>query len=151
MCSKFRFLLPALVLCSLAYGGVTPDKSELEKARKKFPDADAIFLKKITHTTITDEKGELNVNSDFDEEIYYPTEQSDFYRKYAVYHSFFEEVNDLKATTLSYADGKYKEVKVEHFTTEDNVDANVFYDDLKEVNFVFPAVTAGSVGKLTYT
>jgi hypothetical protein len=31
------------------------------------------------------------------------------------------------------------------------VDANVFYDDLKEVNFTFPAVTPGAIGYLSYT
>ena len=128
-----------------------PDKDEMDRARKVFPNADAVFLHKNMHTNIEIEKGELVVSSDVDEEIYFVTEQSDIYSKYAVYHSYFTDISNLNAVTLSNNGGKYKEMKVEHFTTADNVDANVFYDDLKEVNFIFPGATPGSAGKISYT
>ena len=144
-------LLLLVVLCfQIGIRAGVPDKAELQHAHKAFPDADAVFLKRNTHTVIEQSKDGLTVHNDVEEEIYFPTAQSDLYRKYAVYHSYFVDVNDLKASTFSYSDGKYKELKVEHFTTEDNVSANVFYDDLKEVNFVFPGVTQGSIGRVNY-
>lgn len=128
-----------------------PSKTELQRAKAVFPDADAMFLKKNTHTIIKEGKDGLVIHSDVEEEIYFATQQSDPYRKYAVYHSYFVDVADLKAHTYANTDGKYKELKVEHFTTEDNLSANVFYDDLKEINFVFPGVTQGSVAEVSYT
>jgi len=109
------------------------------------------FLHKNMHTNIEIEKGELVVTSDMDEEIYFITDKSDAYSKYAVYHSYFTDISNLNAVTLSNSGGKFKEMKVANYTTADNVDANIFYDDLKEVNFIFPGATPGSVGKLSYT
>jgi hypothetical protein len=150
--SRLRFfLLASLLFTAYAATAAFAEKAELEKARKAFPDADAIFLKKNMVTTITDIKGTLNIQTEVEEEIYFPTEKSEAYRKYSVFHSFFTEIADLKASTFSNTGGKLKELKVDHFTTEDNVNANIFYDDLKEINFVFPGVTAGSVAKVNYT
>ena len=146
------FLLMAgicLTCMSFCYAG-TPDKAELERAKNTFPNADAIFLHKNMHTNIEIEKGELVVTSDVDEEIYFAGENGDAYNRYAVYHSYFTDISNLTASTLSNSGGKYKEMKVEGFSTADNVDANVFYDDLKEVNFIFPGTTQGSVGRLAY-
>ena len=140
-------VLLAGVLHSYAGG---PDKDELERARKTFPNADAVFLHKNMHTNVEIVNGELVVTSNVDEDIYFITEQSDAYSKYAVYHSYFTDINNLNAVTLSNNGGKYKEMKVENYTTADNVDANVFYDDLKEVNFIFPGATPGSIGKISY-
>lgn len=128
----------------------SPDKGELESARKMFPDADAIFLHKNMHTNIDIVNGELAVTSDVDEAIYFASDKSDAYSKYAVYHSYFTDISNLNGVTQSNTGGKYKDMKVQNFTTADNVDANVFYDDLKEVSFVFPGAAPGSVGKLTY-
>ena len=137
------------VSLSLRAGG--PNKNELEAARNAFPTSDAIFLDRSEHLTIEQVKGELKLSSTVDERIYFVTDRAEAYRKYSVYHSYFSEISNIEASIQSNIDGKYKELKVDNFTTEDNVNANVFYDDLKEVNFTFPAVTPGAVGHISYT
>jgi hypothetical protein len=134
---------------SLWAGG--PNKAEIEAARNAFPNADAIFLDKSEHLMIDIVNGELKLSSKVEERIYFVTERAELYRKYSIYHSFFSDVKDVDASVMANVDGKYKEIKVDNFTTQDNVDANVFYDDLKEVNFTFPAVTPGAIAHLGYT
>ena len=149
-----KWLLLCLYMCSLSVCcmAFAPDveKEELENAKRGFPNADAVFLHKNMHTDIDIVKGELVVNSQVDESIYFISEKSDIYTKYAVYHSFFTDVTNLTAITESKTGNRFKEMPVSDFSTQDNVDANVFYDDLKEVSFVFPGATPGSVGMLNY-
>ncbi|HWB65049.1 MAG TPA: DUF3857 and transglutaminase domain-containing protein, partial [Chitinophagales bacterium] len=148
---KRCFLFVGLLgLMGCLYAGGPVDKKQLDEARAAFPDADAIFLQKNMDLTIDYDKGDLKISAAVDEQVYFPTDQSDFYRKYEVYHSYFSDINDLQASTYVNNNGKYKELKVSDFSTADNVDANIFYDDLKEINFIFPGVTPGSVGKLSY-
>lgn len=144
-------LTVSVLLMSVTLWAGGPNKAELESARKAFPDADAIYLDKSEHLTIDIVNGELKMANKVDEKIYFVTDKAEMYRKYSIYHSYFSELSSIEATIQSNIDGKYKELKVDKFTTEDNVDANVFYDDLKEVNFVFPAVTAGAIGHISYT
>ena len=142
----------ALMLCtslSLFAGG--PNKAELEAARKAFPFADAMFLDKSEHLNIELVNGELKLSSTIEERIYFVTDRAEMYRKYSIYHSFFSEVSNIDANIQTPIDGKNKEIKITDFTTQDNVNANVFYDDLKEINFTFPAVNPGSVGHVSYT
>ena len=142
-------VLALLFTMSLSAAG--PNKAELEAARAAFPNSDAIYLNKTEHLTIELVGGELKLTNKVDERIYFVTDKSEVYRKYSVYHSFFSDLSPIDADILAPIDGKYKELKVDHFTTQDNVSANVFYDDLKEVNFSFPAVAAGAVGHVLYT
>ena len=144
-------LTVSVLIVSMTVWAGGPNKAEMEAARKAFPDADAIFLSKNKHLTIDVVNGELKMSEKVDEKIYFVNDKAEAYRKFSIYHSFFTELGTIEASILSNIDGKYKELKVEKFATEDNVDANVFYDDLKEVNFVFPAVTAGAQGHISYT
>ena len=146
---KYAFSL-MLILDFQHSFGAGPNKLELENARKAFPNDDAIFLEKNEHVNIEVINGELKISSQVNERVYFVTDKSDFYRKFSIYHSFFTEVSDIDASIETQVDGKYKEIKVTNFTTADNVNANIFYDDLKEVNFVFPAVSAGAVGRFSY-
>lgn len=147
---KYSLTACAVLLSAQLWAG-GPNKAELEAARKAFPNNDAIFLDKSEHLNIELVNGELKLSTKVDEKIYFVTDRAEVYRKYSIYHSFFSEVGNIDASIQNNVDGKYKEMKVDKFTTEDNVSANVFYDDLKEVNFSFPGVGAGSVGHIAYT
>lgn len=140
-----------IVFASLESWAGGPNKADLESAQKAFPNNDAIFLSKNEHLTISLVHGELKLSTKVDEKMYFVTDKAEVYRKYYVYHSFFSDLSPVEASIQSKIDGKYKEFKVNNFTTEDNVSANVFYDDLKQVGFTFPAATAGAVGHISYS
>lgn len=73
------------------------------------------------------------------------------YNKYRVYHGSFDELKNLEAYTKVPENGKYKKIKVEEFKVQNAQSNSVFYDDVKETVFDFPAIIKGSICHVTST
>lgn len=73
------------------------------------------------------------------------------YNKYKIYHGGFNEIKNLEAYT-KVPDGRgFKKIKVTDLKTQNSPSEGIFYDDVKETAFDFPAVTRGSVCSVSYT
>lgn len=73
------------------------------------------------------------------------------YNKYKVFHGSFDELKSVEAYTKVPENGKYKKIKVEEFKVQNAQSNSVFYDDVKETAFDFPAITKGSICYVTST
>lgn len=71
--------------------------------------------------------------------------------RYKVYHSSYSELTQLDAYTKVPAGNKYKNVKVGDKKTTNSSDNSIFYDDMKETTFDYPALTQNAIAHVDYT
>lgn len=119
---------------------------DIAAARRQFPDEKAVLLKKILEYNITLKDGQPQVQSHESQQIaFLGNAASAFMGSYGFSHSDFQELISYEAHT-STADKKT--LKVSDFKTSSDKEGFVFYDDVKETTFNFPAVEPGAVGNL---
>ena len=117
--------------------------------QQKYPGEQAVLLDHSMHYTITLKDGQPVVQSHEIQRLAYLSVQSGTeVSQYAFYHSGFHEIQQYSAYTLT-ADAK--RIKVTDFKTSDSKSNGIFYDDIKETTFDFPAVAPGSIGTLETT
>ena len=138
------------ILCMIATGiSLKAGAQNTTDLQNKYPGEQAVMLDHTVHYTISVHDGQPQVQSKENQRLLYLTVQSGTnLSQYGFYHSGFHEVQQYSAYTLT-ADSK--KIKVTDFTTSDSKSNSVFYDDIKETSFDFPAVAPGSVGALETT
>lgn len=67
----------------------------------------------------------------------------------AVYHSDFNQLMGMEAYTL--LPGSKKKIPIGPTKTQNSSSRSVFYDDVKETSFDYPALTQGAIAHLEYT
>ncbi len=118
----------------------------LEDVRKQFPDERAVMLNKILSYNISVKDGKPYVESSEVQQIEYLSgNAASFMSEYGFFQSDFQQVVAYEAYTKTPND---KKLKVSEFKTATNKESFVFYDDVKETTFNFPAVEPGAVGNL---
>ncbi|MEO9571128.1 MAG: transglutaminase-like domain-containing protein [Polaribacter sp.] len=120
------------------------------KYKKLHPEAARIRLQQETIITIEATKEGLEINQEFIEEDLYLNEAATYNSKNTLSFSAFFELNEVKASTLSFENNEYVEKAVEKFTQKDDLNSS-FYDDTKSLNFVYPNLKKGSKSKLKYS
>ena len=114
--------------------------------QKKYPGEQAVLLDHTMHYTITVKDGQPVVQSrEVQRLAYLSVETGGGLSQYAFFHSGFHEIQQYSAYTLTAED---KKIKVTDFKTSDSKSNSIFYDDVKETTFDFPAVAPGSIGTL---
>ncbi|KGL62698.1 transglutaminase-like domain-containing protein [Polaribacter sp. Hel1_85] len=124
--------------------------TEFLKYRKLHPEAARIRLQQETIITIEATKEGLEINQEFIEEDLYLNEAATYNSKNTLNFSAFFELNEVKASTLSFENNVYVEKEVEKFTKKDDLNSS-FYDDTKSLNYVYPNLKKGSKSKLKYS
>ncbi len=114
--------------------------------QNKYPGEKAVVLDQSMHYRITVKAGQPVVQSDESQRILYLSAQSGSYLgRYGFSHSGFHELQQYSAYTLT---PEAKKIKVTDFKTSNSESNGIFYDDVKETTFDFPAVAPGSIGTL---
>ncbi|HZE85827.1 MAG TPA: DUF3857 domain-containing protein [Puia sp.] len=117
-----------------------------EEIRSKYPGEQAVILNNSMSYKISIHNGQPEVQSDETHQILYLSAEAGAYlSKYGFTHSSFHELQSYEAYTRTAAD---KKIKVSDFKTSDSKSDGIFYDDVKETSFDFPAVAPGAVGTL---
>lgn len=118
----------------------------LADIQKKYAGEQAVVLSHEMSYRISIKDGQPLVFSDESQRILYLSAESGAYlSKYSFSHSSFHELQQYSAYTVT-ADAK--KIKVMDFKTADSKSDEVFFDDVKETSFSFPAIGPGSVGTL---
>ncbi len=140
---SYLFFLGCIGLClySNSSNGQT-----FESIRKQFPDEKAVLLDRTLEYNIDLKEGKPYVESHEVQQIEYLLGSATAYMgAYSFYHSGFQQLIAYEAYTRTPDD---KKLKVSEFKTSTNKESFVFYDDVKETTFNFPAVEPGAVGNL---
>lgn len=140
--SLFKYI-QATTVCLLPF---LLEAQNIEAIKAKFPGEEAVMLNHSVAYHITVKDGKPEVQSTEEQQLLYLSSNAATYMtKYGFSHSGFNEVTAWSAYTKT-AEGK--KVKVTDSKTTDNSSGSIFYDDVKETDFDFPAVSQGAVGTL---
>ncbi len=114
--------------------------------QQKYPGEQEVVLEHSAHYTITLKDGQPQVQSEETQRFLYLSAESGAYlSKYGFSHSGFHQLEQYSAYTIT---ANAKKIKVTDFKTTDSKVNGIFYDDVKETSFDFPAVAPGSIGTL---
>lgn len=141
-------LLRLFIWCfaGLALHAGSANAQTLESIRQQFPDEKAVLLNRTLEYNIDLKDGKPAVESHEVQQIeYLSTNAAAFMGAYSFYHSDFQKLIAYEAYTRTPADQK---LKVSEFKTSTDKENSVFFDDVKQTTFNFPAVEPGSVGNL---
>jgi hypothetical protein len=117
-----------------------------EEIKKKFPGEEAVLLNSVLTYKITIKDGAPAVESKNVQQFMYLSSNAGAYMsKYGFTHSSFHELQEYAAYTKTPDN---KKIKVTDFKTTDSKSSGIFYDDVKETSFDFPAISPGAVGTL---
>ena len=124
---------------------------DLEKYKKQYPNDDVVRLQQETIITIKLNNGEFTIHKEVFEEDLYLNNSANYNSKRSISYSTFFNLDKIEASSFSKLDGKYVENKVVDFNEKNNLNDS-FYDDSKEVGFIYPKLAKGSKTriKLTY-
>lgn len=119
---------------------------DLEKIRKDYPGYDVVILNHSIHYKFAMVNGKPEATSNETQQLYYVSPgASSYMSQYSFHHSSFHQVQEYQAYTRT-ADSR--KIKVTDFRTSDNKSQSIFYDDVKETSFDFPAIAPGATGTL---
>ena len=124
---------------------------DLEKYTKQYPNDDVVRLQQETIITIKLNNGVFTIHKEVFEEDLYLNNSANYNSKQSISYSTFFNLDKIEASSFSKQDGKYVENKVVNFNEKNNLNDS-FYDDSKEVGFIYPKLAKGSKTriKLTY-
>lgn len=118
----------------------------IDDIRKQFPGEKAVMLNKSLQYNINIKNGQPFVESREVQQIEYLLGTATaFMGEYGFSHSDFQQLVSYEAFTRTPDD---KKLKVSEFKTSTDKESFVFYDDVKETTFNFPAIEPGAVGNL---
>lgn len=137
----------ATALCSVA--GVSQAQS-LQEVQARYPNEAAVFLNYKTelrlflqNDTPAAERKQVN------DLMILSENNAGLFSRSAVYHSGFNQLTGMEAYTL--LPGSKKKIPIGPTKTQSSTSQSVFYDDVKETSFDYPALTQGAVAHLEYT
>jgi hypothetical protein len=118
----------------------------LDSLRRQFPDEKAVMLNNSIEYSISLKEGKPYVESnELQQTEYLLGSATTYLSEYGFSHSDFQQLISYDAYTRTPDD---KKLKVSEFKTSTDKESFVFYDDVKETTFNFPAVEPGAVGNL---
>lgn len=112
-----------------------------------FPDEHAVFLTYNRHVKIEMRNDQPYAETKNEVEILILNDKANgAYNKYKVYHSHFNELKEIEAYTKVPDGNRFKKIKISEIKTQSSPTSGIFYDDMKESVFDFPAFSKGAIG-----
>ena len=137
-----KFVLIAVIAFKLGEGKA----QDFETLRKQFPGEKAVMLNRTFEYNISLKDGAPFVESHEIQQIEFLLNSATAYMgEYGFSHSDFQQLIAYEAYTRTPDDRK---LKVSEFKTSTDKESFVFYDDVKQTTFNFPAIEPGAVGNL---
>lgn len=141
---RFNFGIIAIsLILLLPHCSIAQKVPEYEVFKHKYPDASVVRLSNERNIIISLEKGRINIAQQTREEDLYLDATAIYHSKKSLSFSSFFRLQEVKAATINFQDGKYVENKVTDFIEKDEL-SDAFYDDQKSVNFILPNLRTGS-------
>lgn len=147
-----KFLKVSFLICFYLIGPslLAQVPPVVKQYTEKFPNAHMVRLKNEAHVEIFLKRDELRVKQEIIEEDLYLDESASQNSRRSVRFSSFFELEDIEAYSFIYDGKEYDEIKVRDFTEKDEL-GDVFYDDTRSLNFIFPHLETGSKSLLKYS
>lgn len=137
----------SIILCSAFASGQSTDE-----VKKLYPKEDVVMLNYFNNIMISMKDG-IPVAESFHEsdKLILNNKSTGLYSRHKVYHSGFNELRNLEAYTMVPDGNKYKKIKIGETKTTHSSTDNIFYDDLKETSFDFPALSENTIAHVEWS
>lgn len=145
-----RTFLSCFFITIISYSLHSQQSQEYNLYKNLYPNANSVRLKQNTTITIKLENDDISIKQAFEEEDLYLDQSATSNSKKALRFSSFFELENVEASSLIFAGGKYKEQKISDFKEKDEMNQS-FYDDYKSLNFIYPNLKSGTKSLLKYT
>ena len=143
--NSVRCVVTAVVVCLILSVNLVKAQN-LDSIRREFPNEKAVMLNHVYEYNISLKNNQPYVESQETQQIEYVLGTANTYSgQYGFSHSDFQQLITYDAYTRTPDD---KKLKVSNFKTSIDKESFVFYDDVKQTTFNFPAVEPGAVGNL---
>ncbi len=141
-----------IIFAALLLTGTTAVAQTAEEVKQVFPGQEAVFLNYNESLQLFIKDGQPVAESNTEKEIMVLSEKNaSAFSRYKVYHSGYNELINLEAYTKVPDGDKYKKVKIAEQKTTSSYSNSVFYDDVKETSFDFPALTQNAIEHVAYS
>ena len=124
--------------------------SLVEAYKLRFPGDYAIVLHEKTRIQISLEKSDLIIRETYDKETFYYSNPQEGISDETIYTSSFNQISNLKAYFYQLDGKKFKRISVDNIYEKDDYRDNIFFDDRKKLEVVFPKVSAGTKTSIHY-
>jgi len=124
----------------------------LEKYKKAHPNSDGIVLSSNKHYQLEYDKrsNKLRTYYSSSEKRAFLNEKAPQYAEGSVYFSHGSPLKNIEAFVISSVEGKKKKYKVKNFDTTNAYSSSIFYDDGKQIEFIYTGLAPGSIKELNY-
>ena len=133
-------------LCSFAQ-----DISYLDSLKKVHKKHNAVILKDYDKITIDIKDEELVIKRQVYKRMFYTNNKAQAYSEDDITSSSFKIIDKLEFFTEVRKNNKYKKIKGKKYTIDKYIDNDVFYQDEKTYNFVYPSLCENAISNLKYT
>jgi transglutaminase-like putative cysteine protease len=141
-----------LLLAAMLLTAVSATAQTAEEVKQTFPGQELVFLNYNENLKLYLKDGVPVAERNTEKEILVLSEKNaSAYSRYKVYHSGYNEMTNLEAYTKVPDGDKYKKVKIGEQKTTSSSSNSVFYDDVKETSFDFPALTQNAIEHVELT
>ena len=122
---------------------------DYKQLKSRYPDESRILLLEEKLVNIRVENDEIKISQEIIEEDMLLGDNARYATEESVEYSTFFNLTEIKASSFSLENQKYKEYTVEDFVTKDEI-SDSFYDDTRSVNFLYSNLGPGAKRKLQY-
>ncbi len=126
-------------------------KKMLEAYTQKYPDAPYIVLDKTEITSIDLVDGKIEITEQYLEENFYLDGDVGYLADDKIQFSDFLEVKDIKALSYVPKGSRFIAKKVKDFKEKTEFSSGIFHNDVKSLNFTYPALQKGAKSSISYT
>ena len=137
---KYTFILSLFLAWSA-------NSQDLKKYKKLYPNDDVIRLQQEIVLHIKLDNGTFSIKKDVFEEDLYLNNSANYNSKRSLSYATFFNLDTIEASSFSLQDHTYTENKVTNFNEKNNLNDS-FYDDSKELSFIYPKLAKGSKTQL---
>lgn len=123
---------------------------EYLKYKLVYPNENKVCLNATTTFSISIAGDDLKIEEQYTEENIYLNSNANHFSEDELSYSSFIDLKNIKASSFSFKDGKYKENIVKKFVHKDNLSNSVFHDDSKKVTFLYSNLEEGAKTSLSY-
>lgn len=114
-----------------------------------YPDAQIINLIDYKTVEIKVNNDELSIIQSYEKENLYMDDRANGASEDYLKYNNFLDIENIKATSYPFVNGKYKKIKVKDFKHKDVLTGS-FHDDVKQIDFVYPQMGTASKTNLSY-
>lgn len=146
---KKKLFSPFVLFCFMASVQAQKYDENFELLKNTYPEERVIDMVDFKTIEISLDKEKLHITQSYNQEKLYLDERAKAATEDYLQYNNFVEIANIKAASHTFESGKYRKNIVKEFNHKDVLSGS-FYDDVKQIDFVYPNLGTASKTELRY-